>query len=418
MKHLFDPNLLQWYDGMPLSCHHFQQLNIREQKIAEYILCKIAPYSFGVINIEFELSIISNNNYFILKNLECILPDYSLLFFPLYNEEPIQFEIDPTINEIITLYCSVSEEYFAYENLLQRYRAILSEPVADLNTGENKEAIVRLSPIIQITDKKINNLSFPIAKIHCELGQLKLIEYDPPSPNFHTCLNSKNLVTNIVSELSLRVNNSYSKLKVKSEIIDFEEYGKIFMEQLLPLQFILKSINPSAIDVYKQILALAINILSIDELTMLNFEPKYNHEEIFFSFQEITKFIEEKIKLIDNRYSFDLNGFSFKNELYFREIDITCKEIDIILHFRGEFQEWIDNAIIISQDRLAEAQIMRIIGCKREIIHSSKKEIKRGEIIDFVKVRIYLDPEYLSSTTLAISNALDGENNPLGIYLL
>jgi hypothetical protein len=60
---------------------------------------------------------------------------------------------------------------------------------------------------------------------------------------------------------------------------------------------------------------------------------------------------------------------------------------------------------------------MRVTGCKREIIHSNKKEIKRGETINFVKVKIDLDPEYLSSTTLAISNALDVENNPLGIYL-
>lgn len=417
MKFSFEPNFLQWYDGMPLSCHHFQQMNVREQKVTEYLLSKIAPYFWGVIELEIDLLNAEQKSYFILKNFECIFADYAIVFFPMYAEEPIELEIDTNIVEVITIYMSISEEHFAYEQPFQRYKSVLSEPVADLNTGENREAISKLIPIVELTNKKNNNLSLPIAKISCDLGQLKLLEYDPPSPDFNSCFHSKNLVQNIISSLSTRVNNSYSKLKIKGEKLDFQEYGQIFMEQLWPLQFALSSKNPSPQMIYERFLCLAVNIASIDEIMIPNFDLKYNHEEILLSFQELAKFIEDKIKAIDKKYSSDLNKFSFNENIYSREIDITQKELEVIMHFTGQFEEWIENAIIISQDKFSEAQMMRIIGCKRDIVDSNKKEMKKGESINFIKVKIDLESEYLGSRTLSISNTLEAENNPIGIYI-
>lgn len=408
MSNKFDPNEIQWFDGMVLSCHHFQQEQIRSKHFYRYIFEKMNPYSWGVVSIDFDYS---QGNIFKLNSLECILSDYSILFFPNYEDETMK---TLTLNgNTKYVYCVLSDEY----DFEKRYDSMYSNEVYDLNTGTNKQKIVRLIPKFTLTteDPPKNSLYLPLLKL--EQGMIpKFVSYDPPCPNFDQTIYAKKLVKDIVSKLEAKLNDAYNKIKITDDLSHFHKYGWIILRDLLPLQSILNSKLPSTFEVYQHMLRLCASVASLDPYNPPSNNWTYNHYEIYDSFLELCKFIDSILDSINKINFIGFKKFEYDNARFSSIIDLKdSNELKIICQFEknADFQSWIQNAIITSHNSLEEAKLSRTIGCNREIVDS--------KIVDntlCVTVKITYQKEYIKSNLLCILNVVNPSSQPQNLYIL
>lgn len=424
MNFKFDPNYIHWFDGMPLSCHHFQQSDIRYHNVANYLYSTFAPYSHGLINLEIDSPAISRA-IVRLTSIECIMPDYSLVFLPIYDESPVEIDLNIHADneQEQFIYCVSTSDHSLHEvdEVKNRYRSLQGNAVPDMNTGDNHEKIIRLSPIIHLSSQKppANFLSIPILKFTFRNRNLKILPYDPPSPNFLLARHSKDAVDAVLTELYARLQEAYTQLKLKNNPQDFMSYGYLISREIWPLQALISSACPNPFQVYLSLARLCGMLTTIVDDVVPKFDCKYDHLNIFDSFIELVEFIKQKINSIKRLYCIDLRKFSFDSNKSRFAIEIPDKEssnLRIMLQFRIEhdFTKWIKNAIMTSDNTFESAKLDRVLGCARQIVDSSRVVDNLRTVI----LQIGLSQTYVKSKVLCIGNHINSDMCPIAIYLL
>jgi len=422
-KFLFDPNYIQWYDGMPISCHHFQQAEIRNHKVLQYLFEKLNPYGWGVLDLEVDIAGI-NSMKVIINRLEAIMPDYSLLFASASSDQRLEINL-PKLDqgEVHTIYCCLSTDHIIFheDKTKNRYRSIQADSVLDNNTGDNRVPIVKLVPNPYLTIQKPDNtcLYMPLIKFILQDGSVKILDYDPPTPNFNLATHSKSELSQILKLLFEKLQEAYSKIKIKQSSHDFEHYGQLIAREIWPLQSLLNSTNPNTFMIYQSIVRLCASLTAILDESIPEFHESYHHDNILASFKKLFAFIENKLKVINKLHSIGLNQFSANPEKRIFSINLPVmdsKRIKVLMQFKEnfDFNTWINNCIIVSQSMLEETKLNRLLGCKREIVDSSRMV----DGIRFITVEISLEQYYIKDRKLIISNQINPEILILSIYLL
>jgi predicted component of type VI protein secretion system len=402
----FDPNYVQWYEGMPLMCHHFQQADIRSQNVLSYILSNAAPYAWGAFKVEIDLPSVLKS-VIRLTQIECIMPDYSVVFFPIYNDETIEIDVSGNQNdEEFFIYCCLpSGNYVNDSSLLKnRYKSVQSDSVNDMNTETNEQTILRLAPAIYLSCNR-SSVCVPILKCVLKGKELRILKFDPPCPNIELCKNAKELIDTTLSEVYDKIKQSNSKLKAKSQPDDFEQYGHALSLATWQLQNALKSKNPNPFVVYQHLISMCVTIANVIKESVPPIESYYDHLNILTSFQVLTNFVREKIGLINKFYSEDLGKFDFDK-----------KQLKVVMHFDLEknFQQWINQCILCSSRMVDRVKNERVIGCIRNIVDIQKVKSNTQPVV----VNIEIDDTYCIDTLLLIKNDVHIEDAPGEIYLL
>ena len=420
----FDPNQIQWYDGMVLSCHHFQQVDLRNYHVMRYLNLHIGQYCWGIINIEFDMLSISNSIVKVTK-LECIMPDYSILDLPSYSDKSIEIDLSnqPDVREPFLLYCILSPDHILYSQEMSknRYKSMQAESVVDANTGDNRENIIRLAPNIVLSSSKppTNHISIPIARLAFENRQLTLLSYDPPTPNLRQAHQTMRILLEVIEQLNSKLDQAKSKLKISGNSYDFDIYGKLILDRIWPLKVQLATEIVNPFDIYLSCIQLCSSLAQIADQTTPPLHEKYDHLDIYRSFSVLVEFLHQKIRTINQNYCSDLNKFLLnvaKNQFHITLPARESRKLKILMQFKMEidYKIWLSNAIIASHNLIDELKLERLLGCDREVLNASQIQ----DNLRLITVMIILNPYYIKSNILYIANQIDADNAPKAIYLL
>src|SRR5437660_7814220 len=68
------PEAIQWHEGMLLATQHLQQLSQRSESLVHYHLHTIAPFFWGIRQLELDQKLLTTGVFRIVK-LEAVMPD-------------------------------------------------------------------------------------------------------------------------------------------------------------------------------------------------------------------------------------------------------------------------------------------------------------------------------------------------------
>src|SRR5574343_916736 len=90
--------IVHWYDGMLISANHIQQFynNISEQISSTYKFFN--SYNYSVNSIKYDAESIKGGSIRILE-LDCIMPDGTIIKYDARDNYKIEFNIDKNITE-------------------------------------------------------------------------------------------------------------------------------------------------------------------------------------------------------------------------------------------------------------------------------------------------------------------------------
>jgi predicted component of type VI protein secretion system len=415
----FDPNRIHWHDGQVLSCHDLQQADIIVFNTIRHLASIISPYSWGVIKLELDGPSLASN-VIRINQLECLMPDYTYIQLPQYGSNPIEINLDSyKKTDEYMLYCSISKEETILNNdfTLSRYKAKSGGQFPDMNTNENPKTIMKLMPVITLTTEKLHQLSLPLIKFNFSGTSIKILEYDPPSPNFRWCKISFTALNSTLSSLQEKLQIAINKVKMQNNSTDFQNYGYSIIQELCPLIALIQSAYPNPFQVYLGLTRLSAALSNILSDQYPNLNLYYDHSEIYNNFKIIIEFIEHKIKKINTLYSIDLNQFKRQSKSLF---SINLKSTSsmylyLLFYFHKNFdhETWIKHSTITSYNILQNTMMEKTLGCERRIFEQG-----HHDNLNTVKVEVTIDNSFIQDNTLCIANYINQENSPESIYLL
>ncbi len=382
-KFKFCPYKIHWYEGMPLSPHHFQQSDITNQQTLSYILSKSMPNAWGVVDIDIDLSNISQN-IITLNYLEAILPDRSIMFFPMNKEEPMQIKIDEQsiTNTPMPIFITKPNSYQTYESdsSAQGYEPIQLDSISDNNNGENSACVFKLKPKYEIHFGQIpfNHTGIQICSIIDSTGGLKAYNYD------RACLDSQH-ATNIIKETKKLISLLKNKtVHIKNQInIHNQKYNpstinSIFLQGILPVDHMIHSKGVHPHTLFSALITLIAHISIFNPDIIFQDIPIYQHEHLLKSFNPLFKFIQNIFDNIKEPYV--LHDFDNKDSIFFIETENNrSSEIFILISYDetadlSEMSKWVDDCIISSESMLNTAVETRVLGIKREYVGEKYKQ--------------------------------------------
>ncbi|QEK38362.1 type VI secretion system baseplate subunit TssK [Candidatus Cytomitobacter primus] len=383
----FCPYKIHWYEGMPLSPHHFQQSDITNEKLVSYILSKTMPHHWGIIDIDLD-TINLKEGIIHLNSIEAILEDKSIIIFPLQKDEPMSIKFKENIqkNKPLKIFLVKPNSYHTYESEShdQSYQSIQIDSTEDYNNGENSTCVFKLKPIYKIAfdEVPLNYTGIQLCTIVDTNAGFQIGTYDAP------CIDV-NLAKNIIKETKRLIKLLKDKtIHIKNQInINNNKYNpatinSIFMQGILPVEHIIHSRNSHPQSLFSALVNLIAHISVFNLESIFQDIPIYHHANLFKSFQPIFTFIQNILDEIKEPYL--LHDFEQKESVYFMNVDekLTSDEIFLLISYdnnveTSEMNKWNRDCIIASESMLNTAIETRVLGVQRETIDMHSKSDKQ-----------------------------------------
>ncbi|QEK39237.1 type VI secretion system baseplate subunit TssK [Candidatus Nesciobacter abundans] len=373
-KFKFTPYKVQWYEGMPLSPHHFQQSDLTNEKMMGYLISKTSPYHWGLIDMEVDSSKITEG-IISINTIEAIMPDRSIIFYPIHDQETLHIKLEEedfkTSNDLdIFLVKPESRNTYDSQTVSQGYESVTEKDVLDQNNEDHPACILKLKPKYQLAIGEIPNkhIGIQIMKIKNGISGIQIAEFDPPCINISKTKNTTSKIQELIKVLRKKTYYMQNNLKLNSDN-NAEVMHSIFMQGIIPLDHILNSNYAHPYTLFTSLINLLAHISGLDKTILLQDIPKYNHKNIFKSFKPLFKFINSILDSIKEPYS--LKQFINKDGIFFIDLPKETGNAlfvlvkDYSMNF-SETMQWIENAVISTQSMLEEALETRVLGLKRE----------------------------------------------------
>ena len=398
---------------MPLSCQHMQQMQIRNSHIRSYLHQINSSYGWGIIDLSIDLQFI-NNNIVKLNSIECVMHDGSVISFPFNEKAKLEFNLDSSknMNEFYIFFC-VYKNYELGEG--KRYTVAEDQGVADIANLDNRVnlSILEYQPFLS-SEKSDLHLCMPILKYKSEAEIYQNIPYDPPAMSMHhTKLSNKLILTTIHDMKSLVQEMSISD-KIKGD--SFKKLS-IYAKSLIKLENLLNMEIVHPLKIYNAFLDLSLDLCD----TMSGYSQcstyKYNHDDIYSSFNSIVSFINQHLH--DDRTSYSISKYKFNllDGKFKLVVDAPIKSGSIIIKLlfpknthQHQIKAWLSNAFISDEDHIHSHYIERSIGYQREITVFNRDEQN-------MVVHVNITCPKNSINDIVIYNSLD-KYSPTSIYLI
>lgn len=421
MKYQFP---IMWYEGMPLEPAIFQQSFLYTEEKINYLMKNMHPYNWGILQIAFNETTMTDGIVKI-KELECILPDFTHLSFPNDLDAELSINLKERMDDFkkgeLTLYLSLPNNHLAYVSSIAkpRYEQKVIESIQDLNDNESTTKISFLKPTYSLkldTTPPSGYISIPLAKIVYTGLHFQFTQFGAPCLKISTN-------TQLTHKLEQLIKTSKDKLKY---LINKNEDGRnsLIISNIARIAFPLEQIlnndeHPySLFSVLINGLAGAMILFSQENMPSV---PEYKHTDYMRAISPLISYIESALAQIEEAYL--INSFARQDGMFAimlpnnktdKIIISVLKQADISIE---KTLNWIENAIIATEDKLINMQDQRIIGAKRERIKYAKQlDLKSKE--DMLLVEITLSNTYISNQKMLCIMNFDIESMPETINLI
>jgi type VI secretion system protein ImpJ len=383
---------IQWYEGMLLSPQHFQQLELRWQQLLAQHILQLSPYHWGILSLRFDPVTLPTGVLRILE-LRALMPDGLPIDF-MAKPDGLQLTIDLTPYKDVfrhsrssgTIYLCVPDYSLGSSPVVgewPRFDSIEGEEVADYNVADNIVQIPRLIPklSLQLSDVPPPRfVSFPIARVGLQEDTYALTPF--MAPCFY--ITQLNPLGEKVGQLIRKFREKAAYLSEKWQTLIGTPLLGETSAQLRPLVQSLPILEPLILSnkappyqIYGALCQVAglLSSLRLGQIPPL-FQP-YNHNDILGSTAPLIEWCNTILDSLERAYSVIL--FTHRDQAFSIMLQEEILTARLLIGIKGpagmaetELEDWMKDAIIVSESILESVRVRRITGSPRSLITESE----------------------------------------------
>lgn len=384
------PYRVQWYEGMLLEPHHFQQADLYQAHVLQRHKEIYCPYFEGVLALSYN-EVQLSSGILSIDALQAILPDGTLVEYEAEADTLLQLDLNAAkkvdFKKPQRIYLCLVKQRSGAANLYDdypRYSSIEKKAVVDENSGQFPIAIPYLKPKLHLVvggDVPKRYSAIPLLEVRQENEKFSTTSYVPPMPQVHKS-----------SALNLEVSKVAKKIRQKLDYLASRQArGGLtgekltstvneFLNRLNPvlpkLEILLISGVAHPFQLYQELASIAGHMATLSADRMCPAPVPYDHYNLGRCYKKVLDFIIESLSNV-REYSFAL-PFNYEKELYSLEVNSAWQfEKQWVLSFecstevnKSKLKDWIESAIITTDTKLEVARETRVLGEKREILQS------------------------------------------------
>ncbi len=389
------PDAIQWHEGMLIGPHHFQQAFTRQEGLLRYHLQNLAPYYWGIREVEINKSLLVSG-IFSVDKLHAIMPDGLEVAFSKDENSALEIDLNNYKDDIkrkdVTVFLTVptqSIDSSAGKGELKRYESIKGEMVPDSNTGDNPMLIPRLKPALNllILDELSAKYSgFPLARITFKDANFMLTDYVAPGLSISSLPKIEDIGNQIVQQLREKASFLSEKIQSTSTAsgmamtIETKEMIKSVVSALPYFETALRSREQHPYTLYQAMALLVGNLASLDQGFIPPILAPYDQNDLLNIFSTAHEYIfrvtEQGIQEKYTCYSFSYDS----EECWFNILlEKAWTTENIIVGVKGqpgmnhsEVKNWMDKCVIGSESVIPSMRERRISGLQRKAIEGNE----------------------------------------------
>ncbi len=434
-----DINPIQWHEGMLLMPQHFQQMDIRLEKVMTYYVSHIFSFFWGIVKLKIDEALLTSGVFRPIE-LEAIMPDGLVISSLPETNPPLQMDLLPLQNKLQIA------PYFIYLCIPQwregdmdvggdmpRYLSSLNTNVVDINTGQQGIDIPRLAPNLSFQvcqEPPAHFVSIPLAQVTYDAKSFSLTNYLPPQVQ----VNPLSGIGAICNQLSERLRQKLSYLQQKVQAVEervtkdpfFEEIEEVRLKLiagLLPFEAVLSLNNAHPFQLYRELCGLAGQISGVKYGEIPPRFAAYNHLDLGKTFAQVINYIEKVLDEIEESYT--VIPFALNDRVFTLQLQSAWVGDRIVLGARAQptmttedLLNWIKNCVIVTDKYISLAKDNRVLGAGRKIV----SEVGSMNLVATKGVQLFIvevDPRYIDPKgILCLFNVSDDDlTRPLEVIL-
>lgn len=432
-------NQVQWYEGMLLEPQHFQEESLSIRQLSLYYLKLANPYFWGLSNLTIDEVALHSGKIRITEMLG-VFPDGGLI--QVLPDDASYPELDlSTIKDLdktktTTIYIATPRyrpDAANTETDFPRYASVQEGPIVDRNTGKAEVYMPKLDLNLSIIigeQVPTRYIAFPLAQIIYKDDGFVLKDFIPPMVNIMNGTPLNTLCTRLINSLRSKINFLSSKLKSPLGINNspllarYAEISSIITPLVPKLESFVFAQTTHPFLVYTELCFIAGKISTMVSGQIPPMLAPYQHDNLLATFTPVLKFIDDMIATV-KQLSIPV-PFQMNNDVFTLNLQKTWvwenKLVIGISHNTAaspnDTKNWLDNAIISTDDHVNNAKEMRVLGANRTSVSQIPDlGLIISEGMTFATIEV--DPSFITlDHKLMIFNSSDTEETrPLEISL-
>jgi len=433
------PEPIQWHEGMLLLPQHFQQLDIRTQQVLRYHLNQLTPFYWGVEAFQFDEALLTSGNCRLLS-FRGVLPDGTFIdALPVstpylevdLTQDSAQFQEGP-LNIYLCL-PAMNGDSSDILGQMPRFRSVEGQNVLDVNTGDTPVSIPRLELRLELIASKSpppKYVSMPVARVKYDGKVYVFDNYQPPilsvTPSTLLWGLCDKIPTSIRGKLSyiqqklqaigqnpnlVTTQHELDTIRIQliSSLLVFEAYSQVNRVHPFPL--------------YCELCAIAGTVSGISRESMPPKFMVYDHNDSLSNFNEAISYVQRVLNEVQESYS--TLSFSKDDRLFSLQMQSEWASDEIYIGIQSapslsqdKIINWINNAVIASQQNVEVIRESRTLGATRKII-DAVPSLDLVPPVGITLVQVDVDPKLIDfKDTLQIFNISDNASErPVEIFL-
>ena len=415
------PEAIQWHEGMLLAPQHLQQLSQRNDSLVHYYLHTIAPFFWGVRQLEIDQKLLTTGVFRVLK-LEAVMPDGLVVSHRSEAGPDLQISLQNVQNQPVTIHLVVpARSPMATKGDLPRYQSVDGDPVIDESTGDGEITIPRLKPHLSLVIGDVppaKFVSFPLARVQYRNEAFGLLEFIPPStivPIGSSIWEMCNLTAAKIRERALFLSEQVRSPASASRVpLMLETKNRIqnLVCGLPQFEAVMNTGMAHPFELYKAFCVLAGNLAGLGYSMVPPVFAKYNHNDLYSSFTQLQEFsfamMEEGIP-----ESYIAIPLQLVKRTFSVVFDSEWKDRRLFLAMRGQtgmsekdVVEWGEQCRIGSESVMRSMRDKRVLGAGRQLIQSYESLVPARGVILF---SLQYEPQFIKpDEVLQVVNDSEG----------
>jgi type VI secretion system protein ImpJ len=423
------PEAIQWHEGMLLAPQHLQQLSQRSESLFNYYLHAVAPFFWGVRELEIDQKLLVGGILRVLR-VQAIMPDGLVVSHSAGAEFDLQISLQ-NVQQPVTIHLAVpARSPVATKGDLPRYQSIDGEPVVDESTGDGEVRIPRLKPRLKLIAGEVpaKYVSFPLARVQHKNEAYSLTEFTPPttvvpagSSIWEICSQTAAKIRERALFLSEQVRSPASASRLPF-ILETKNRIQNLISGLPQFEAVLGTSMTHPYEVYKAFCALCGHLAGLGYSMVPPVFGPYNHNDLQASFSQLQEFafamMEEGIPENYMAIPFQLVKKTFS--LIF---DSAWRERRLFIAMRGQtgmsekdVVAWGEQCRIGSESVMRSMRDKRILGAGRQLIQSYEMLVPARGVVLFA---LDFDPQFIKPDELlqVVNDSESAGMNPAELML-
>ena len=423
---------IQWHEGMLLSSHHLQLVDLRAHQIMAQRLQHVLPFNYGVTILEKD-EVAFGQGLLKISNLSGILPDGEIIDYDI--SDPNALSISLNLNDIkeqidgpTIIWCGTPKWHShksPFDSLSPRFRVVPGTDVCDDYDRTSVLAIPRLAPVLSLYPGLPNPdfVSVPLFKIAYDNGRFVCQNFEPPCFYLDRSLDCYKRLLNIAMLIRQHVTQLTEKYRHQRGMPEnIHTYNVLTtLNSVLPMmEHIVGNNLDHPYDIYRFLTFVIGKMAILDPARSYPLMPKYQHDNILESFAPRLDLLEHYIDSIAT--SFEFIKLEQKDQIFYYAPFENNGPFYVGIKFPGHVSTedrllWAKNVIITDGKNLEQTILARTLGYPHTIINP---ENYPGGFYNYDDILIQVEPPSADTTKdqkLIVLNPLDTQTPlPPSVY--